>query len=106
FIFATAMPALAQVPMYDGADRTQRLIDGAQREGTLTVYSSMAEKDTARVTQAFSEKYGIKVNVWRSGKDKVLQRVVAEGQAGREDVDFIWNVAPEMEALHREHLLQ
>ncbi len=96
----------AQVPMYEGADRTQRLLDGARQEGVLNLYSSMAEKDTSRVAKLFEEKYGIKVNVWRSGKDKVLQRAVAEGAAGRDAADFVWNVAPEMEALHREKLLQ
>lgn len=98
--------AYAQVPMYEGADRMQRLLDGAHREGTLMFYTSMAEKDSARIVGAFEKKYGIKVSVWRSGKDKVLQRVVNEARAGRQAVDFVLNPSPEMEALHREKLLQ
>lgn len=105
---AVGAGALAQVsvPMYKGADRTQRLIEGAKKEGTLMVYSSMTERDTANVVKGFEEKYGIKVSVWRSGKDKVLQRVISEGRAGRDAADLVWNVSPEMEALHREKLLQ
>jgi iron(III) transport system substrate-binding protein len=98
--------AYAQVPMYAGADRMQRLLDGARREGTLMVYTSMAERDSTRLVSAFEKKYGIKVNVWRSGKDKVLQRVVTEARAGRHEADFVLNPSPEMEALHREKLLQ
>jgi iron(III) transport system substrate-binding protein len=96
----------AQVPAYQGADRAQRLLKGARAEGTLTMYTSMAEKDSARLVDAFEKKHGIKVNVWRSGKNKVLQRVVTEARAGRNEVDFILNPSPEMEALHREKLLQ
>lgn len=111
-VFLAAMaampPSFAQVsvPMYKGADRTERLIAGAKKEGQLMVYSSMTERDTANVIKSFEEKYGIKVSVWRSGKDKVLQRVISEGRAGRDAADFVWNVSPEMEALHREKLLQ
>jgi iron(III) transport system substrate-binding protein len=101
-----ASSAWAQVPIYEGADRTQRLLDGARREGTLTVYTSMAEKDTARLVSAFEKKHGIKVSIWRSGKHKVLQRVITEARAGRNEVDFVLNPSPEMEALHREKLLQ
>jgi iron(III) transport system substrate-binding protein len=111
FLFAVSMAAATvhaqvPVPMYQGADRTQRLVDGARKEGTLTVYSSMTERDTSSVTKAFKEKYGINVNVWRSGKDKVLQRTISEARAGRHVADLVWNVSPEMEALHRENLLQ
>lgn len=98
--------AQAQVPAYQGADRAQRLLKGARAEGRLNLYTSMAEKDSARLVEAFEKKHGIKVNVWRSGKNKVLQRVVTEARAGRHEVDFILNPAPEMEALHREKLLQ
>jgi len=102
-------PAAAQETspaLYDGPDRTARLIAGAKREGVLNLYGSMAEKDLSRLTSEFERRYGIKVNVWRSGKTRVLQRVVAEARANRFEVDFIHNPSPEMEALHREKLLQ
>jgi len=101
-----AVPSQAQVPMYQGADRAQRLADGARREGSLNIFSSMTERDTSTVVKAFEKKHGVKVNVWRSGKDKVLQRVISEARASRDEVDVVWNVAPEMEALHQEKLLQ
>jgi iron(III) transport system substrate-binding protein len=96
----------AQITTYEGADRTQQLIAGAQKEGFLRFYTSMAEKDTNRLVSAFEKLYGVKVLVWRSGKDKVLQRTIAEAKAGRNEVDFVLNPSPEMEALHKEHLLQ
>ncbi|MDB5991487.1 MAG: hypothetical protein JWQ10_2890 [Herbaspirillum sp.] len=101
-------PAQAQVaiPMYQGADRTQRLIDGAKKEGALNLYTSMAEKDDRRLIEAFEQKYGIKVKVFRSAKNILLQRVISEARAGHYEADFIGNPSPEMEALVRERLLQ
>lgn len=102
-------PAAAQEnapALYEGPDRTARLIAGAKREGSLTLYGSMAERDLRGLVNEFERRYGIKVNVWRSGKQKVLQRIVTEARANRFEVDFIHNPSPEMEALHREKLLQ
>jgi iron(III) transport system substrate-binding protein len=84
----------------------QARLEEAKREGSVTVYSSMAEKDIRRLVAEFERRYGIKVNLWRSGKDKILQRVLAEARAGRNEVDVVHNPSPEMEALHREKLLQ
>jgi|APCry1669189534_1035231.scaffolds.fasta_scaffold00687_11 iron(III) transport system substrate-binding protein len=98
--------AKAEITTYEGPDRIQQLVAGAQKEGFLRFYTSMAEKDTNRLVSAFEKQYGVKVQVWRSGKDKVLQRTIAEAKAGRNEVDFVLNPSPEMEALHKEHLLQ
>lgn len=77
----------------------------ARKEGTLTLYTSIAEKDVAALTRPFEAKYGIKVVVWRAGTDKVLQRSIAEARAKRYDVDVIHFGSPEMEALSREKIL-
>ena len=90
----------------EGADRAARLVANARREGSLSLYASMAEKDLIRLVSEFERRYGIKVKVWRSGKNNVLRRAVTEARAGRFDVDLVHNPAPEMELLHRERLLQ
>ncbi len=90
----------------EGTDRLARLVANARREGALSLYASMAEKDLFRLVAEFERRYGIKVNVWRSGKNNVLRRAVTEARAGRFDVDVVHNPSPEMELLHRERLLQ
>src|SRR6266853_1126835 len=90
----------------ESADRSARLVANARREGSLSLYASMAEKDLIRLVSEFERRYGIKVNVWRSGKNNVLRRAVTEARAGRFEVDVVHNPAPEMELLHRERLLQ
>jgi iron(III) transport system substrate-binding protein len=72
----------------------------------VNLYSSMAEKDLRRLVSEFERRQGVKVNVWRSGKNRVLQRVISEARAGRHEVDVIHNPSPEMEALHAEKLLK
>ncbi len=96
----------ASPALYEGADRTARLVAGAKREGSLSLYASLAEKDLIRLVSEFERRYGIKVNVWRSGKSNVLRRAVTEARAGRFEVDVVHNPSPEMELLHRERLLQ
>ncbi|HEY4317582.1 MAG TPA: extracellular solute-binding protein [Herbaspirillum sp.] len=91
---------------YQGPDREQRLIDGARKEGSLSLYTSMTNKDIAQVTQAFEKKYGVKVTFWRGSAQKVLQRTVTEAQATHYEADVIQAPALVMEALHQENLLR
>jgi iron(III) transport system substrate-binding protein len=83
------------------------LISGsAWAQQAVNLYSSMAEKDLRRLVAEFERRHGVKVNLWRSGKNRVLQRVISEARAGRNEVDVIHNPSPEMEALHSEKLLK
>jgi iron(III) transport system substrate-binding protein len=102
-----ALPAAAQALFsYEGADRMDKIVAAAKKEGTLTLYTTIAEKDLPAIVKPFEQKYGIKVSTWRAGTDKVLQRIVTETQAKKYDVDVVHFGAPEMEALSREKMLQ
>ncbi len=84
----------------------ERIVAAAKKEGTLTLYTTIAEKDLPVIIKPFEAKYGVKVNVWRAGTDKVLQRSLAEAAARRDDMDVVHFGSPEMEALAREKVLQ
>src|SRR5450830_904019 len=104
-----ALPAHAQdysLLNYNGPDRTEKLIAAAKQEGSLTLYTSIAEKDMPLLKSDFEKKYGIKLTVWRSGSAQVMQRSITETAAKHYTVDAIHIGAPEMEALHREQILQ
>ncbi|MBI4887669.1 MAG: extracellular solute-binding protein [Acidobacteria bacterium] len=98
------LTAVALVALGCGGTRTGRT-GAEQHEGTLTLYTTIAEKDLPTLLRPFEAKYGIRVNVWRAGTDNVLQRTVSEHAAKRYDVDVIHAGAPEMEALARERIL-
>lgn len=91
---------------YEGPDRLERLAAAARKEGALTLYTTIAEKDLPVLVKPFEQKYGVKVNVWRAGTDKVLQRTLAEAAARRHEVDVVHMGSPELEALSREKVLQ
>jgi iron(III) transport system substrate-binding protein len=90
--------------MYKGADRDQKLVDAAKKEGTLTLYTSLATNESMPLTSAFEKKYGVKVVLWRTTSDKVVQRAIAEGQAGRHIADVMETNGPELEMMAREKL--
>jgi len=91
---------------YSGPDRMEKIVAAAKKEGTLTMYTTFAEKDQPTLVRPFEAKYGVKVNIWRAGTDKVLQRTLVEAAARKYDVDLVHFGAPEMEALSREKILQ
>ena len=100
-----APPAETSSIQYDGPDRTAQIAAAAREEGSLTLYTTIAERDLPTLLKPFEARYGVAVTLWRAGTDKVLQRTVAEATAGRHDVDVIHFGSPEMEALSREQIL-
>ena len=52
---------VAEVATYQGADREQRLLEGAKKEKELTFYSSVPPDDISALVSAFDKKYGVKV---------------------------------------------
>src|SRR6476469_6211887 len=77
----------ADVANYTVADRMQKIIAGAKKEGTLTVYTSLQTADIGKLGAAFEKKYGVKVVPWRSGSEDIVQRSVQEARANRNTVD-------------------
>ncbi len=113
-VFALALwfapPAIAQtlaeLARLDTPDRLSRLIEGAKKEGTLSLYSSATVEDMAGIIASFEKTYGIKVRVWRGSSEDIRQRALTEARAGRHDADVIETAGPDLEALQREGLLQ
>ena len=93
-----------ELATYSGADRHDKLLELAKKEGELSVYHVYPALPA--VIAAFTKKYGLKVKAWRAGSEAVLQRVSAESRGGRFEVDIVQNNAPENEAAWREKLLQ
>src|SRR3989475_4068970 len=98
--------SFSELALDDSPGRAQRLAAAAKKEGALTLYTSIPEKDVAVLAADFDRRYGVKVNVWRASSVKVLQRAAAEARANRWDFDAAAVSSPEMEAMHWERLLQ
>jgi iron(III) transport system substrate-binding protein len=109
-LFGLSLPvqaqSVAELAAYSGADRTQRLIDGARKENTLMIYSSMTVADMGALIAAFQAKYGVKAQHWRGSSEDIRNRVTREYAAGRYDADVAETAGPDMEAMVREQVLQ
>ena len=97
---------LEELASYSGPDRTARLVAGAKREGTVTLYSSATLADQSAILGAFQAKYGIKVQQWRGSSEDIRNRALTEHVGGRFDADVAETAGSEMEIMVREQLLQ
>ncbi len=103
---AKPFASLDEAAEYKGADRTARLVEGAKKEGAINMYTSAQSDDMGALVAAFEKKYGLKVTMWRTSSEKVLQRAVTEARANRHTVDVLETNGPELESMHREKILQ
>lgn len=98
------------VTLHQGADRIQRLVEGARSENRLTLYTSLSAQVLSRVVGAFREDlqkaHGLRpeVVVWRASSEEVTQRSLLEARAGRYEVDVIESNAVDVEILNRERI--
>lgn len=83
-----ALPALAAPPAPYAV--TPELIDAAKKEGAVVYYTSTDVSVAEKLAKAFEAKYpGIKVQVERSGSERVFQRIGQEYQSGIHNADVI-----------------
>ena len=75
-------------------------------QGQVVLYTSLAPTESGPLGQAFEKKTGIKVEIWRSISEKVVQRTITEARAGRATVDVVETNGPEMEMMARENVFR
>jgi iron(III) transport system substrate-binding protein len=100
------LPGVVAVASYKGAERTERLVAGAKKEGELMLYSSLTQDDQLRLAGDFKSRYGVTIKFWRGSQTHILQRVLTETRGGRFEFDALETNSPQIEALAREKLLQ
>lgn len=78
-------------------------MEAAEPEGKLSVYSAF--NDEQAMAEAFTEKYGIEVEVYNANSETVLARIVQEDSAGRALNDVLIAPSPDIQAAQDEGLL-
>jgi iron(III) transport system substrate-binding protein len=79
-VLVAAVPAAAQ----------SALVEAARKEGKVVWYTSLALTSAEKVARLFESKYpGIKVEVQRTGSQRILQRVMQELTANIKNADVI-----------------
>lgn len=70
-------------------DRNEQLAEMAREAGPVLVYSSNPPEEFDRVTEAFTDEYGVEVENYRAGGTDLIQRVLQESSAGAATADVI-----------------
>ena len=79
-IFATALASAALADPYDPNASWDAVVAAAKKEGVLNVYSSASGGQFfTDVTDAFTKKYGIKVNKLEARGAELMERIRVEG---------------------------
>ena len=95
---ATLMPApgaqaedAADMLRYRGADREQKLIEGAKKEGQVVIYSAMIVNQALRpLADSFGKKYPfLKLIYWRADSEDIMQKISAEVRATNVVADIV-----------------
>src|SRR5215203_3470147 len=84
---AGATPFVRTLPAVAASD--PKVVDGAKKEGAVSLYTSASTGPSNAIAEAFKKKYGINVSVYRAGSADVATRVQAEESAGRPQADAV-----------------
>lgn len=102
FQFA-AIFILLGTPLH-GAD--EALVQGAKKEGTLVVYTSMTVEQAQKLNDAFKAKYPfIQPSMFRAVGERLLTKIMTEAQAGRYDFDVVQSAETQAYFLKKRNLL-
>lgn len=87
---SAALAAGALLPgRFAQAASDPKIIEGAKKEGSVSLYTSASTGPSNAVAEAFRKKYGINVSVYRAGSADVATRVQSEESAGRTQADAL-----------------
>ncbi len=92
-VFAeTAGQVLAKLNKLSPENRQKALIEGAKKEGKVTIYTSMRQDQSNPFSKRFNKKYPfLKVNSFRTAATRQVAKVTTEFNAGRHHVDVLAN---------------
>jgi iron(III) transport system substrate-binding protein len=96
------------LPLCGSTARAQigSVVDGARKEGSLTVYTSMTVDQAQKVIDAFKAKYPfVQVSIFRAVGERLLTKILTEAQAGRYDFDVVQSAETQGYFLKKRNLL-
>jgi iron(III) transport system substrate-binding protein len=72
-----------EILLYKGADRQQKLVEGAKKEGQVVLYSALIVSQATRpIVEKFGKKYPfVKASYWRADSEDIAQKLSAEVRA-------------------------
>ena len=89
--YSAAALTVEEVALLKAPDRQKVLEDGAKKEGKLLWYTTLIVNQALRpIKEAFEKKYPyVQIEHYRADSDALAQRIMAEYQAKRFDIDIV-----------------
>jgi len=100
---ANAQQVYDRINGMTGEERRKTLVELAEKEGKLSIYTSNTDMD--KLVEGFEDAYKVEVSVYRGNSESVLQRMLQEQQANYFGNDFVDTNAGELNIMNREGLL-
>lgn len=95
-----------QVEGLEGQARLKKLAELAAEEDTnVGLYTSMNLEDSTPLTEDFTDKYDIDVDLYRASSSDVLARLIEEAKAGFTGADVVAMNGPEMQIMDDKGML-
>jgi len=87
----THAASVEEIALYNKPDRQKILVAGAKKEGKVSWYTSLIVDQVVRpVKEAFEKEYPfIQVEIFRGNSERLVQKMFAEYQGKRYDVDIV-----------------
>ncbi len=105
---AANKPTVADLALYQGADRQQILEAGARKEGKLVFYTTgTIEQSVGPLVEAYKKKYPfMTVEIWRADTNALTSRIVEEFRAGKSAFDTVEGTQTNMMMLQKVGIVQ
>jgi uncharacterized SAM-dependent methyltransferase len=89
----TSVRAADDILTYVGADRAQKLLDGARAEGQVVLYATIIVNQALRpLAEAFQKKYPfVKMTFWRGDSEEILTKASTRRARGMSSA-MCWRV--------------
>ena len=86
--------------------QNESLVEGARKEGSLIVYTSMTADQAQKVIDAFKAKYPfVQTSMFRAVGERLLTKILTEAQAGRYEFDVVQSAETQGYFLKKRSLL-
>ena len=88
------------------ANNNESLVEGAKKEGSLVLYTSMTVDQAQKLNDAFRAKYPfLQIHMFRAVGERLLTKIMTETQAGRFDFDVVQSAETQAYFLKKRNLL-
>ena len=103
-LFCGLLSLLIAAPIH--ASNHEASIEGAKKEGSLVLYTSMTVDQAQKLNDAFRAKYPfLQVQMFRAVGERLLTKIMTETQAGRFDFDVVQSAETQAYFLKKRNLL-